>query len=402
MGVQAVPADYKRFIEKKVNKMLRLQQRLDTKYEQADDRELVDIITQSKKTLGDKIVILGHHYQRDEIIQFADKTGDSLALSRYAAGQDSASHVVFCGVEFMAEAADILTGDHQKVILPDLGAGCSMADMADIDSVELAWKELSQLTDMDSVIPVTYINSSAAIKNFVGRHNGAVCTSSNAGSIIRWALGLDLKQDIKGSELVREAKQQGKKVFFFPDQHLAINTAWQMGFSTSDNVLYDPDLEFGGITKENIDTASFILWKGHCSVHQRFTVSQIQYFRNLHKDAIVMAHPECSNEVIKAADIVGSTDAIIRAVASAPKGSHIGIATEVHLVNRLANSYTDRHIECLDPILCPCATMNRIDLPHLAWIMENLTNGVVHNQIVVDEIIKEGARIALDRMLRIV
>ncbi len=402
MGDQAVPADYKRFIEKKVNKMLRLQQRLDSSYEKADDQTLIEIIVQAKKTLGEKVVVLGHHYQRDEVIQFADKTGDSLALSRYAAEQEKALYVVFCGVEFMAEAADILTNDRQKVILPDLGAGCSMADMADIDSVELAWKELSQITDMDAVIPITYINSSAAIKNFVGRHNGAVCTSSNAASVMRWALGADDKTGSAGPELVREAKKRGRKVFFFPDQHLAINTAWKMGFSPSDNVLYDPETDCGGIERGALADASFILWKGHCSVHQRFTVAQIEYFRNRHENSVVMAHPECSNEVVKEADTVGSTDAIIKAVANAPRGSHIGIATEVHLVNRLAKAHPDLHIECLDPILCPCATMNRIDLPHLAWIMENLTADKVHNQIVVDEIIKEGAKTALEKMLQIV
>ena len=400
MGDQAVPADYKQFFEKKVNIMLKLQRRLGSAYEAATDAELVERIASAKDSLADRLVVLGHHYQRDEVIQFADKTGDSLALSRYAAQQHNAEYVVFCGVEFMAEAADILTASHQKVILPDLGAGCSMADMADIDAVELAWKEISQLTDIDNVIPVTYINSSATLKNFVGRHNGAVCTSSNAAAIIKWALSGTKDQDSL-PDIVEVAKKTKKKVLFFPDQHLARNTAYRLGFNIEDEVVYDPEIELGGLDQESAERSTFILWKGHCSVHQRFNVAQIENFRNRYDNAVIMAHPECSHEVVEKADIVGSTDAIIRAVNAAKPGTHIGIATEVHLVNRLADTHQDLYIECLDPVMCPCATMNRIDLPHLAWVMDGLLEDTVYNQIIVDEIIKEGAKLALDRMLSI-
>jgi len=382
--------------------MLKLQQRLGASYETATDQELADRIIRAKKTLGNRLVILGHHYQRDEIIQFADKTGDSLALSRYAAGQHEAEYVLFCGVEFMAEAADILTAPHQKVILPDLGAGCSMADMADIDSVELAWKELSQLTDIDKVIPITYINSSAALKNFVGRHNGAVCTSSNAGSIMKWALLPEQPNTLTDFELLEIAKKSGRKILFFPDQHLARNTAYKLGFSHHDEVVYDPNIDFGGLDGDSLKKSTFILWKGHCSVHQRFNTGQINDFRQRFENAVIMAHPECSHEVIALADVAGSTDAIIKAVDSLPSGTNVGIATEIHLVARLANTHPDLHIECLDPIVCPCATMNRIDLPHLAWALEGLIDGTVRNQIVVDDTIKQGAKMALDRMLAIV
>jgi len=316
-------------------------------------------------------------------MRWADARGDSFGLSRLAAANATADYIVFCGVHFMAESADILTGDHQSVILPDLNAGCSMADMADIDSVEEAWEELAVVTDVDRLVPITYMNSSAALKAFVGRRGGAVCTSSNARAVISWAL------------------DRGEKLLFFPDQHLGRNTATQLGFGPSDMRVWDPRRDLGGLADTDVKEATFLLWKGHCSVHQRFSVDHVRDFRAQHPDGIVLAHPECSAEVVGLADEVGSTDAIIRAVEAAPPGAALGIATEIHLVQRLAAEHPDRTVVSLDPIVCPCSTMFRIDAAHLAWVLENLVDGRVVNQIKVDPETADNARVALERMLEI-
>ena len=364
--------------------MLRIQGALPESYTGASPDELAERIAAARKTLGDRLLILGHHYQREEVMRWADARGDSFGLSRLAADNHSAEYVVFCGVHFMAESADILTADHQKVILPDLNAGCSMADMADLDSVEEAWEQLEQVTDTAQLVPITYMNSSAALKAFVGRHGGAVCTSSNARAVITWAL------------------ERGSKLLFFPDQHLGRNTAYQLGFGEADMRVWNPRLDLGGLEEIDVKEATFLLWKGHCSVHQRFTVAQIDAFRTEHPEGIVVVHPECSHDVVQAADQVGSTDYIIKAVAAAPEGSVIAVGTEIHLVQRLATeSAPERTVVSLDPLVCPCSTMFRIDAAHLAWVLENLVAGQVVNQIKVDDEIAEWSRVALERMLEI-
>jgi quinolinate synthase len=283
----------------------------------------------------------------------------------------------------MAESADILTAEHQVVLLPDLNAGCSMADMADIDSVETAWEELATVTDVERIVPITYMNSSAALKAFVGRHGGAVCTSSNARSVVSWAL------------------QRGDKLLFFPDQHLGRNTAFQLGFGADDLRVWNPKAELGGLEDRDVKEATFLLWKGHCSVHQRFKVDHVRGFRAAHPDGLVIVHPECAHEVVELADQVGSTDFIIKAVADAPAGSSIGVGTEIHLVRRLAARHADRTVVSLDPLVCPCSTMFRIDAAHLAWCLENLVDGKVVNRITVDPATAVWARVALERMLEI-
>ena len=363
--------------------MLRIQTALPDPYTRASAAELADRIATAKRVLGERLLVLGHHYQRDDVMRWADARGDSFGLSRLAAANQTADYVVFCGVHFMAESADILTGDHQQVVLPDLNAGCSMADMADLDSVELAWEELAAVTDVERIVPITYMNSSAALKAFVGRHGGAVCTSSNARAVIEWGLS------------------RGDKLLFFPDQHLGRNTAYALGFGPADMRVWDPKRDLGGLQEVDVKEAVFLLWKGHCSVHQRFTVDQVQAFRAAHPDGVVVVHPECAHEVVEQADQVGSTDYIIRAVGQAAPGSVLGIGTEVHLVRRLADEHPDRTVVSLDPIVCPCSTMFRIDAPHLAWCLENLVEGRVVNRIQVDDETAEGARVALERMLSI-
>jgi quinolinate synthase len=363
--------------------MLRIQTALPERYTRATPDELVERVGAAKAALGDRLLVLGHHYQRDEVMRWADARGDSFGLSRLAAAS-SARFVVFCGVHFMAESADILTADHQQVVLPDLNAGCSMADMADLDSVEEAWDDLDGVTDVERIVPITYMNSAASLKAFVGDHGGAVCTSSNARAVLRWAL------------------DRGDKVLFFPDQHLGRNTAHQLGFGASDMRVWNPRRDRGGLEERDVKEATFLLWKGHCSVHQRFTVDQVDAFRAAHGGGTVVVHPECAHEVVERADQVGSTDYIIKAVDAAPPGSVLGIGTEIHLVQRLAAEHPDRTVLSLDPVVCPCSTMFRIDGAHLAWCLENLVEGRVVNRITVDPDTASAARVALERMLAIV
>ena len=369
--------------------MIRLQKALPERYTTATPGELAARIGAAKAALGERVFILGHHYQRDEVMAWADARGDSFGLSRIAAAQQ-AEFIVFCGVHFMAESADVLTGPHQKVLLPDLNAGCSMADMADIEEVEEAWEQLGRVIDVDRVVPVTYMNSSAALKAFVGTHGGAVCTSSNARAVLTWALG-------PGGA----GEGVGDRVLFFPDQHLGRNTGFELGYQAADMALWNPRRSLGGLEDAEVKAATLLLWKGHCSVHQRFTPAHVEAFRAEHPGGIVLVHPECAHEVVVLADEVGSTDAIIRAVGRAAPGSTIGIATEIHLVKRLADEHPHLQISCLDPLVCPCSTMFRIDAPHLAWILEGLVEGEVRNRIVVDDDTARGARVALERMLAI-
>jgi quinolinate synthase len=368
--------------------MLRLQSPLPERYTEASQDELAERIAAAKATLGDRLFILGHHYQRDEVMRWADARGDSFRLSVLAKERPQADYIVFCGVHFMAEAADILTGDHQQVVLPDLNAGCSMADMADIDSVEEAWESLAEVTDIERVVPITYMNSAANLKAFVGSHGGAVCTSTNARAVLEWALE-------------RPDGPRAAQVLFFPDQHLGRNTAYQMGFSESDMAVWNPRQDLGGLDEATAKSATFLLWKGHCSVHQRFQPAHVEAFRAQHPGGIVVAHPECSHEVCSMADQVGSTDFIIRAVEAAPAGSVIGVGTEIHLVQRLDDETPDKTVVSLDPLVCPCSTMFRIDAPHLAWTLDSLVEGRVINRISVDPDTAHWARVALERMLEI-
>ena len=377
--------------------MLRLQTPLPDDYRDATAKELSDRIAAAKAPLGDRLFILGHHYQRDEIIRWADATGDSYKLSVLAQEHPEAPYVVFCGVHFMAESADVLTSKAQTVILPDLNAGCSMADMADLDQVTEAWESLAEVTDIERVVPITYMNSSAALKAFVGRHGGAVCTSTNAREILEWALGMGAHAGID----TEGAKGSGDKVLFFPDQHLGRNTGHDLGFTESDMEVWNPRFDLGGLDEAACKAAKFLLWKGHCSVHTRFSSAQIDVFRAEHPDGVVITHPECPYETCSMADQVGSTSIIITAVEQAPPGSHIAIGTEIHLVNRLRNEHPDKHIQSLDPNVCPCSTMFRIDEPHLAYILEELIKGRIHNEIIVNEGDAEWSRIALQRMLDI-
>ncbi|CAN5672437.1 quinolinate synthase NadA [soil metagenome] len=363
--------------------MLRLQNQLPERYREATPEALDEMIGAAKATLGERLFILGHHYQRDEVMKWADARGDSYRLSVLAQEQPAAEYIVFCGVHFMAESADVLTADHQAVILPDLNAGCSMADMADIDEVTEAWEALGEVIDTDRLVPITYMNSSAALKAFVGRHGGAVCTSTNAREILDWAF------------------TQGEKVLFFPDQHLGRNTGIAMGYGHDDMRIWNPRFELGGLSEGDVTDATFLLWKGHCSVHQRFSPAHVEAFRAEHPDGIVIAHPECSHDVCSIADQVGSTDFIIRAVEAAPVGATMAIATEIHLVNRLRDETPDKTIVSLDPLICPCSTMFRIDGPHLAWVLESLVDGRVVNRITVDPETTEWAKVALQRMLDI-
>ena len=368
--------------------MLRLQTPLADRYVDASPEELEERIAAAKAALGDRLFVLGHHYQREEVMRWADARGDSFRLSVLAQQQTEAEFIVFCGVHFMAESADILTGDHQKVVLPDLNAGCSMADMADIDSVEEAWESLAEVTDIDRLVPITYMNSSADLKAFVGRHGGAVCTSTNARGVLEWALH-------------REDGPRAAQVLFFPDQHLGRNTGYQMGFTEADMAVWNPRKDLGGLTPQQAKDATFLLWKGHCSVHQRFRPEHVAAFRAEHPDGLVVVHPECAHDVCELADQVGSTDYIIRAVESAAPGTVVGVGTEIHLVQRLAAETPDKTVVSLDPLVCPCSTMFRIDAPHLCWTLEQLVAGEVVNQITVDPDTAEWARVALQRMLDI-
>jgi quinolinate synthase len=348
----------------------------------ASDPTLVERARAAKAALGDSVFVLGHHYQRDEVIQFADVTGDSFKLAREAAARPEASYVVFCGVHFMAESADILTGDHQQVVLPDLGAGCSMADMATAEQVAEAWDVLTDAGVADVTVPVSYMNSSAAIKAFTGEHGGTICTSSNAETALRWALS------------------KGSKVLFLPDQHLGRNTAvLKFGLSLEDCVVFDPRKTNGGLTVAQLQAATMILWKGHCSVHGRFTRECVDEVRERVPGVTVLVHPECKHEVVTAADLVGSTEFIIKTIEAAPAGSAWAIGTELNLVSRLAKQHPDKTIVFLDKTVCFCSTMNRIDLPHLVWALESLVDGHVVNQIEVDPETTKYARQALDQML---
>jgi quinolinate synthase len=383
MGDQAVPAGHIGALPTGGNDMIRLQQALPERYVTATPEQLAEWVGTAKATLGDRLLVLGHHYQRDEVMCWADARGDSFGLSRIAADRRDAEYIVFCGVHFMAESADVLTDDHQQVLLPDLNAGCSMADMADIEAVEEAWDDLARVTDVERVVPITYMNSSAALKAFVGRHGGAVCTSSNARAVLTWAL------------------DRGEKVLFFPDQHLGRNTGFQLGYGADDMAVWNPRADFGGLSEADVKSARLLLWKGHCSVHQRFRPEHVAAFRSEHPDGIVVVHPECAHEVVEVADQVGSTDYIIRAVAEAPAGSVLGIGTEIHLVKRLNDESPDKTVVCLDPLVCPCSTMSRIDPMHLAWVLEGLVEGEVRNRITVGPEMADWARVALERMLAI-
>jgi quinolinate synthase len=348
----------------------------------ASDPGLVDRALLAREKLGSRAFVLGHHYQRDEVIQFADVTGDSFKLAQQAAANPDADYIIFCGVHFMAESADILTAGSQQVVLPDLAAGCSMADMAGLAQVEDAWDRFADLGIDSATVPITYMNSTAAIKAFTGRNGGTICTSSNAESAMRWSF------------------DQAERVFFLPDQHLGRNTAvLQLGLGLDDCVLYDPHKPGGGLTDRQIQEARVILWRGHCSVHGRFTPQTVDEARQRIPDVQILVHPECQHEVVLKADHVGSTEHIIRTVETAEPGSAWAIGTELNLVRRLARSNPDKQITFLDRNICYCSTMNRIDLPHLVWAMENLASGMVVNRITVDPDTAQWALIALQRML---
>ena len=349
---------------------------------EASDPKLVERANAARKALGSKAMILGHHYQRDEVIQFADITGDSFKLAQAAADNSAAEFIFFCGVHFMAESADILTSENQKVILPDLAAGCSMADMATANQVKDAWQIFNKLGIATKTVPVTYMNSSAAIKSFTGENGGTVCTSSNAERAMRWAL------------------DKGEKIFFLPDQHLGRNTAvLKLGLSLEDCVVWNPWKPNGGLSDAEILQAKVILWRGHCSVHGRFSLDNINQVRALMPDVNVITHPECQHDVVKNSDVVGSTEAIIKTVSGAKSGSKWAVGTELNLVKRLAAMNPDKAVVFLDKTVCYCSTMNRIDLPHLVWAMESLVEGRLVNQIKVDPQTAHHARVALERML---
>ncbi|AMM11433.1 quinolinate synthase NadA [Streptomyces albidoflavus] len=353
------------------------------------DPDLVARARAAKEKLGDKVFVLGHHYQRDEVIQFADVTGDSFKLARDAAARPEAEYIVFCGVHFMAESADILTSDEQKVVLPDLAAGCSMADMATAEQVAECWDVLSEAGVADQVVPVAYMNSSADIKAFTGKHGGTICTSSNAKRALEWAF--EQGQDPATT-----------KILFLPDQHLGRNTAVRdLGMSMEDCVVYNPHKPNGGLTAEQLRDARMILWRGHCSVHGRFSLESVEDVRARVPGVNVLVHPECKHEVVAAADLVGSTEYIIKALEAAPRGSKWAIGTELNLVRRLANRFAeeDKEIVFLDRTVCFCSTMNRIDLPHLVWTLESLAEGTLVNRIEVDKETEDFAKLALERML---
>jgi quinolinate synthase len=363
---------------------------LPQEYRQASKQELDLRIRSARQSLGERLVILGHFYQRDEVVRYADFVGDSFQLAQAARTRPAAEAIVFCGVHFMAETADMLSRPDQAVILPNLAAGCSMADMADLDSVTDCWEELEEMfgSAPDAggrapVIPVTYMNSSAALKAFCGEHGGVVCTSSNAEAVLRWAF------------------HRGQRVLFFPDQHLGRNTAKAMGIPLAEMLVWNPQQSMGGCDPETLRKARVILWHGFCSVHKRFTVEQIKLARLRHPNVHVIVHPECTMEVVDAADESGSTDLIRKRIEGAPPGSVFAIGTEINMVQRLANEHPEQTIFCLDSIICPCSTMYRIHPSYLAWVLESLERGEVLNRIIVPETIAQPARIALERMLRL-
>src|SRR5438552_15973835 len=362
------------------------QQPLPDIYTQLSDPELRIRIESAREALGHRLLILGHHYQQDAIIDFADFTGDSFELSRKAADQKEIEYVVFCGVHFMAESADILTDEKVRVILPDLGAGCSMADMANLDQTLVAWEQLAETCPGQTIVPITYMNSSAAIKAFVGEHGGAVCTSSNCRAVLEWAL----------------KQSEGKvKVLFFPDQHLGRNTAYAMGYPLERMVLWDPKEDLGGNSEEKLREADFVLWKGHCSVHQLFRPEHVDQVRAKYPNMKVRVHPECRWEVVQKADLTGSTAYIVKQIEAAPPGSQWAVGTEVHLITRLARQHPEQKIIVLSDCQCLCTTMFRIDLRHLCWAVENLVAGNVVNEIKVDADTRKWATVALERMLTI-
>jgi len=349
--------------------------------------QLTERVAKARKKLGSKLIILGHHYQREDIIAFADFRGDSFKLSQWAAEHPEADYIVFAGVHFMAEAADILSADHQTVMLPNMAAGCSMADMADPDDVYAAWEELTEAGFADKIIPVTYMNSAASLKAFCGRNGGIVCTSSNASAVLKWAF------------------ERGEKVLFFPDQHLGRNTGAKMGVPLDRMTLWNynkPYGSLGGMTLEELERSQVLLWQGHCSVHQRFTVGQIEAARQKYPDIHVVVHPECRYEVVQAADSNGSTEFIVQTIAKGAPGSKFAVGTEINLVSRLAHENPDKTVFCLDPVVCPCSTMYRIHPAYLAWTVEELAAGRVVNRVAVDAETARYAKIALDRMLTVV
>ena len=359
------------------------QQGIPSEYRTLTADELLQRVQAAKAKLSDRLVILGHHYQRQDIIQFADYRGDSLKLARQAAEQREKDYIVFCGVHFMAEVADILSGDDQIVMLPNLAAGCSLADMAEPNDVYACWQELAE-AGIKGILPVTYINSAASLKDFCGRHDGTVCTSSNARMVTKWAL------------------ERAERVLFFPDQHLGRNTAVKLGIPLEKTAVWDytlPAGSLGGNTLEKLQRARVILWKGHCSVHQRFTLEQIRAARQKHPDIQVIVHPECPLEMVQAADFDGSTELIVRTIAEAPAGSKWAVGTEINLVSRLARENPDKLVFCLDPVVCPCSTMYRIHPAYLCWVLEKLVQGQVVNRVRVDAETARYAKIALDRML---
>ncbi|MFZ4063506.1 MAG: quinolinate synthase NadA [Candidatus Nanopelagicaceae bacterium] len=376
----------------RLSELLLLGQGLDLKSErgvscdgalpEASGPELVARAVAARAALGSRAMILGHHYQRDEVIQFADITGDSFKLAQAAEANTSAEFIFFCGVHFMAESADILTNSKQKVILPDLAAGCSMADMATAKQVDDCWQVLEKLGVAAKTIPITYMNSSAAIKAFTGKNEGAVCTSSNATRAMKWAF------------------DKGEKILFLPDQHLGRNTAvLNLGLTLEDCVTWNPWKTNGGLSDTEIKSAKVILWRGHCSVHGRFNVENVEAMRAKVPGIQILVHPECQHEVVSIADVVGSTEMIIKTIENSPIGSKWAIGTELNLVQRLANRFTDREVHFLDKTVCYCSTMNRIDLPHLVWAMESLVDGRLVNQITVENETAKYARVALERML---
>ncbi|PWT77162.1 MAG: quinolinate synthase [Chloroflexi bacterium] len=362
-------------------------------YALMDGEELHRRISAARAELGQRLVILGHHYQRDEIIRYADARGDSFKLAQFAGQHPEADYIVFCGVHFMAESADILSGPHQQVILPNPAAGCSMADMANISEVEECWESLAELFEDEAgsgeqsgelapVIPVTYMNSAANLKAFCGRNGGIVCTSSNAPQVLRWAF------------------ERGRRVLFFPDEHLGRNTALQLGIPAEQLVVWNQRLDFGGITDDRVlQSAQVILWKGWCSTHQRFAPSQIAEARSRYPGVRVVVHPECTHETVEAADLNGSTEYIVKVIEESPAGTVWAVGTEINLVKRLAVEHPDKTIFCLDPVVCPCSTMYRIHPAYLAWVLEELVLGRVVNRVSVDAATAQWAKIALERML---
>ena len=356
-------------------------QKLPISYMRTSPEQLEENISTARKKLGNRVVILGHHYQRDEVIKFSDKRGDSFKLSQYAADQESAEYIIFCGVHFMAETADILSSDNQKVILPNLTAGCSMADMAQTDDVLDCWDDLQNVIQNETVIPITYMNSTADIKSLCGKNDGIVCTSSNADKAFEWAYA------------------KGDKVLFLPDQHLGRNTAVKMGISLDEMILWNPFKPLGGNSEEAVKKAKLILWQGHCSVHTRFTVSQIEEARVKYNDVNVVVHPECTLDVVNAADSVGSTEHIKTVIEQSAPGTIWAVGTEISLVNRIRDENPDKTIFCLDSVVCPCSTMYRIHPAYLSWVLDGINEGVTVNQIKVDEDTKKYSKVALERML---